>query len=125
MKARISVFSVASLKMMSPEPSGSAHEVASVKIAGENPVMSMVAPIAGRLSMGPGVTKTELVSPVEVTVNEASVNEVVPRVPVASPENVKVIGLPNAAAAVNPRNNTKIDGGFIVRAPATVAEPRR
>ena len=46
--------------------------------------------------MGPDVTKTELVSPVEVTVNGASVNEVVPRVPVASPENVKVIGLPSA-----------------------------
>jgi|SRR5580693_3804689 ABC-type uncharacterized transport system auxiliary subunit len=105
---------VASLKMMSPEPSGSTHEVASVNVAGENPVTSIVAPTAGRLSSGPEVTKTELVFPPEVTVNDASLNEVVPKVPVAKPENVNAIGSPNAAVAVNPMNSAKLNGVFMV-----------
>ena len=103
------------MKMMSPEPWGSAHEVASVNVAGENPVMSMVAPIAERLSIGPGVTKTELVSPVEVTVKSASVNEVVPKVPVATPEKVSDMGLPKTTVAVNPRSNeTELNMVFMV-----------
>jgi len=100
--------------MMSPEPSGSTHEVASVNVAGENPVMLIVAPMAGRLSSGPGVTKTELVFPAEVTVNDTSVNDVVPKVPVATPENVNAIGSPNAAIAVNTRNSAKLKGVFMV-----------
>ena len=91
-KPSSSVFSVVSLKMMSPEPWGSVQEVASVNEADENPVISIVASIAGSSSIGPGVTKTLLVSPFEVTEKGSSVNDVVPRVPVATPENVSVIG---------------------------------
>lgn len=61
---------------------------------GEPPI-SMVAPLAA---------KTELVFPVEVTVNGSSVNDVVPRVPAAIPEKVSDMGLPNATVAVNPRS---------------------
>jgi hypothetical protein len=93
---------------------GSAQVVASVNTVGEKPPISMVAPIAGSSTIEPFV-KTELVFPTEVTVNGWSVNDVVPRVPVAIPEKVSDMGLPNATVAVNPRSNeTELNRVFMV-----------
>jgi hypothetical protein len=59
----------------------------------ERPEISMEELMAGSSLIEPDVTKTELVLPLELTVNGTSVNDIVPNVPVAMPKKVSAIGL--------------------------------